>query len=144
MKIIKDERLQLQNLKNIRIAFIVQTVGVLAILLYETVTEGFTAAKENPVWLVFMLSAVVLGWLNLTISVDEYDDANPPKKLAPYYQVVIIPLVVGAVVTLLALYGPDKSSFSEAILIGAVVFVCFLATFTFVYFLRKKRAKDRE
>lgn len=144
MKIIKDERLQLQNSKNIRIAFIIQTVGILAILLYDTVTQGYTAAKENPVWLVFMLSAVVLGWLNLRISVDEYDDANHPKKPAPYYQVVIIPLVVGLVVTLLALYGPDKSRFSEALLIGAIVFICFLATFTFVYFLRKKRTEDEE
>lgn len=40
MKKIKDERLIIQNLKNIRIAFIVQTIGISAILIYEVVTKG--------------------------------------------------------------------------------------------------------
>jgi len=40
MKRIRDERLLLQNLKNIRVAFIVQTLGVVAILVYQAVTEG--------------------------------------------------------------------------------------------------------
>lgn len=83
MKIIKDERLQMQSLKNIRIAFIVQTVGILAILLYETITVGFTQARANPIWIVFMLSAVVLGWLNLRISVDTYENTNPRKNRHP-------------------------------------------------------------
>lgn len=144
MKIIKDERLQLQNLKNIRIAFIVQTIGILAILLYETLTAGFTQARENPVWLVFMLSAIVLGWLNLRISVDTYEDTNPPKKQAPYYRVVILSLGIGIVTMLLAILGPDKSDFNEALLVGAIVFACFLATFSFVHFLRKKQVEDSE
>jgi hypothetical protein len=35
MKKIKDERLILQGLKNIRIAFLILTFGILAILIYD-------------------------------------------------------------------------------------------------------------
>lgn len=144
MKIIKDERLQMQSLKNIRIAFIVQTAGILAILLYETITVGFTQARANPIWIVFMLSAVVLGWLNLRISVDTYENTNPRKKPAPYYRVIMLSLGVGIAVMLLAVLGPDKSSINEALLVGAIVFFCFLAPFSFVHFLQKKRTEDHE
>ena len=75
MKKIKDERLIIQNLKNIRIAFIVQTIGISAILIYEVVTKGPTEAIENPLWLVFMLTMVVFLWLHLKISIDVYDPA---------------------------------------------------------------------
>ena len=40
MKKITDERLILLNLKNIRIAFIIQTLGVLGILGYDAVKKG--------------------------------------------------------------------------------------------------------
>lgn len=82
MKKIKDERLQIQHLKNIRIAFIVQTIGIFAILLYEMLTEGVMEATDNPLWLLFILTMVVLGWLNLKISVDEYDNAKEQKRRA--------------------------------------------------------------
>lgn len=57
----KDERLQIQSLKNIRIAFIVQTAGIFAILLYDMIKEGVMEARNNPLWLLFILTMVVLG-----------------------------------------------------------------------------------
>lgn len=142
MKKIKDERLILKNLKNIRIAFIVQTIGIVIILIYEGVTEGISKIIDNPLWLVFMLTMTVFLWLNLKISVDVYDDAKEQKKPGPYYRIVILSALVGTVLALLAKFGPDGSNTSEALIVGIVVFVCFLIPFSFVYYLRKKRSED--
>ncbi|MFN2748286.1 MULTISPECIES: hypothetical protein [Bacillus] len=144
MKMIKDERLQIQNLKNIRIAFMVQTVGILAILLYEVITKGIMEAKDNPLWLLFILTSVVLGWLNLKISVDVYDDAKEQKKPGPYYRVVILSALIGIILALLAKFGPDHSDNSEALLVGSVVFVCFLIPFSFVHYMMKKRSEEND
>lgn len=54
MKKIKDERLIIQNLKNIRVAFIVQTLGLVAILIYHGITEGIVEVAKHPLWLVFI------------------------------------------------------------------------------------------
>lgn len=144
MKKIKDERLQIQHLKNIRIAFIVQTIGIFAILLYEMLTEGVMEATDNPLWLLFILTMVVLGWLNLKISVDEYDNAKEQKRPGGYYRVVILSALIGTILALLAKFGPDSSSNSEAFIIGSVVFVCFLIPFSFVYSIIKKRSEDND
>ncbi|GIN86208.1 hypothetical protein J6TS2_25940 [Heyndrickxia sporothermodurans] len=51
MKKIKDERLILQNLNNIRIAFIVQTLGIIGILGYDLFTNGIDEMRNNPLWI---------------------------------------------------------------------------------------------
>lgn len=56
----------------------------------------------------------------------------------------MLSLGVGIAVMLLAVLGPDKSSVNEALLVGAIVFICFLAPFSFVHFLQKKRTEDHE
>jgi len=58
MKKVKDERLILQNLKNIRIAYIVQTVGIVVFLGYDLVTKGVDLLFENPFMLI-IISAVI-------------------------------------------------------------------------------------
>lgn len=40
MNKLRDERLILQNLKNTRIAYIIQTLGILGILGYDAITTG--------------------------------------------------------------------------------------------------------
>lgn len=47
---IKDERLQLKNLKNIRIVYIVQTIGMILILGYDFINEGISGMTDNPLW----------------------------------------------------------------------------------------------
>lgn len=142
MKKIKDERLKMLNLKNIRIAFIVQTIGIIAILLYQMITEGVMETTDNPLWLVFILTMVLLGWLNLNISVDMYDNAREKKKPGPYYRIVIMSAVVSTIFTLLAKFGPDNSNNIEAILAGCVVFVCFIIPFSIAHYIIKKRSFD--
>ena len=66
MKKITDERLLLKNLKNIRIAYIIQTVGILGILGYDLVTKGVDGMRENPIWLVFIITSVISAYLSIS------------------------------------------------------------------------------
>lgn len=51
MKKIKDERLVLNNLQDIRIIYIVQTIGILCILGYAFFQGGLEEMRANPLWL---------------------------------------------------------------------------------------------
>ncbi|WP_456275079.1 branched-chain amino acid ABC transporter substrate-binding protein [Bacillus sp. AK128] len=142
MKMIKDERLVVQNLKNIRIAFVFQTVCIIGILIFEAITKGFNQVTDHPLWLVFIGTSVLLGYLNIRISVDEYD-THSTKKQGPYYQTILISLAVGIVFALMTLFSPD-GTIKDALLIGGVLFFCFLFSFSFVYFMRKKREQEED
>lgn len=144
MRKIKDERLIIQNLKNIRIAFLVQTVGILVILAYELIQNGAHAMFNQPLWLVLIITLTVLLWLQLRISVDVYENVHGNKKPGSYYRIILLSLGVGIVLALFTRFGPDQSSNIEALITGSVVFVCFLIPFTVVYYLRRKRAEDND
>lgn len=58
MKKIKDERLILQTLKNIRIVFLFQYIGVVGILGYIGLTEGMDQITKSPLWLLFISFSV--------------------------------------------------------------------------------------
>src|SRR5690625_3436413 len=66
MQRINDERLIMQNLKNIRIIYALQTLGMVAILGYNYITNGMVGVKQNPLWIVFIASTVILAFLSLT------------------------------------------------------------------------------
>lgn len=144
MKKIKDERLVLQQLKNFRVAFIVQTLGIIAILAYIGISDGLSKMTEQPLWFVFMITMIVFLWSNLRISLDVYDHVNAEKKPAPYYRTVIIIAIIGTVIGLFARFGPDQSTNVEAIFTGLIIFICFLIPFTFIYHLRKKRLTNED
>lgn len=48
VKKIKDERLILKTLKNIRIAFLFQSLGIIGILGYIGFTEGMDQTTKSP------------------------------------------------------------------------------------------------
>lgn len=79
MKKVKDERLLIKNLKNIRIAFLVQIIGLFAALTYEVITEGPREAIGHPIFLSFLLTMIVYFSLTISISKDMYED-NDGKK----------------------------------------------------------------
>lgn len=58
MKKIKDERLILQTLKNIRISFLFQSLGIIGILGYIGFTEGLDQITKSPLWLLFISYSV--------------------------------------------------------------------------------------
>ena len=142
MKVITDERLVIKNLKNIRFAFAFQTLALVGILLYDGITKGVNHITDNPLWLVLILTSVILGYLNLSISVDSYENEKQIRNM-PYYLLVLCCLAVGVMFGLLTKIT-SNTSLADSVIIGLVIFICFLGTFSFGYFLIKKRSKDEE
>jgi len=137
MRKIKDERLIIQNLKNIRTAFLIQSIGILGILIYEGISNGYHAAINNPLWVVFIISIIVLNFLNIRVSVDVYDDQEQPKKPGPYYKTIIWTTLIGLVFGLI-LYVTGEGV-KVSLIVGGVVFLCSSIPFMFALYYRKKR-----
>lgn len=136
MKKINDERLQLQNLKNIRILFIIQTIGIIGILGYDLITKGMDGMRENPLWFVFILTGVVSAYLSMSISVDHESSKKSPSKGMTISLIVIaiISIAVGVFVSLTDGYSPVNG-----IIIGGIIFICALVPSLYIYYLRMKR-----
>jgi hypothetical protein len=135
VKKIKDERLILKNLQNIRVAYIIQTIGILAILGYDLVTKGMDGMTKNPLWLVFMMTAVISAYLSMNISVDhETNEKSPKIRLVISLAVAaLISIAVGIGVSLTDGFGPING-----IVLGGIIFICSLAPTLYIYYLRIK------
>ncbi|WP_042454800.1 hypothetical protein [Neobacillus dielmonensis] len=138
----KDERLVLQSLKNIRIAFAFQTICIVGMLIYDGIRKGISHITDSPLWLIFMATCVLLGYLNIRISVDVQQTFNS-KKPGPYYKTLLLSLAVGVVFGGITFIGPD-GTLRDALLIGGVLFICFLASFSYAYYLRRKHYEEMD
>lgn len=136
VKKIKDERLILQTLKNIRIVFLFQYIGVVGILGYIGLTEGMDQITKSPLWLLFMLTSILLAYLQLSVSID-VEEGEKEIKLTPYYKLVLRSLIVGIVMAIIyIIFSPERPLF-EAILTGIILFICFLVSYSISYFIKK-------
>ncbi|SEI48678.1 hypothetical protein SAMN04487780_101682 [Bacillus thuringiensis] len=143
MKKIKDERLILQTLKNIRMAFLFQYIGVVGILGYIGSTEGIDQITKSPLWLLFMLTSILLAYLQLSVSID-VEEGEKEIKLPPYYKLVLRSLLIGIIITIIYLiFSPERPLF-EAILTGSVFLICFLVSYSVSYFIKKRRLQDND
>lgn len=139
MKKIKDERLQLQNLKNIRIIFIVQNLGIIGILAYDYFSKGMEEMRNNPLWLLFIISMIILAYLSMSISTDyERQPANPKRSL-------VISLVASGLICTLIGFLVAKSESNrifEGTLLGGCLFICILIPVVYIYTLRIKGQEE--
>lgn len=139
MKKIKDERLQLQNLRNIRIIFIVQNLGIIGILAYDYFSEGMEKMRTNPLWFLFTISMIILAYLSMNISTDyERQPTKPKKSLA-------ISLVTSALICTVIGYLVARSEtgdIAQGILMGCSLFICILIPVLYIYNLRTKQHED--
>lgn len=143
MKKIKDERLILKTLKNIRIAFIFQYIGVIGILGYIGFTEGIDQITKSPLWLLFILTSIVLSYLQLSVSID-VEESEKEIKLTPYYKIILRSLIIGIVMAIIyIIFSPERPLF-EAILTGGILFICFLGSYSISYFIKKRRLQDND
>ncbi|UNJ94928.1 branched-chain amino acid ABC transporter substrate-binding protein [Bacillus mycoides] len=143
MKKIKDERLILQTLKNIRIAFLFQSIGIIGILGYIGFTEGMDQMTKSPLWLLFILTSIVLSYLQLSVSID-VEESKKEITLTPYYKLVLRSLIVGIIMAIIyIIFSPERPLF-EAILTGSILFVCFLTSYSVSYFIKKRRLQDKD
>lgn len=139
MKKITDERLILLNLKNIRIAFIIQTIGVLGILGYDLVTKGLDGMKENPLWLVFITTAAISAYLSMSISADhENNKINPQKR----FSISLVILILISTIIVFFVSRTDGSNIIDGAMIGGILFICGLIPTVYIYNLRTKRQDE--
>ena len=131
-----DERLILKNLQTIRIAFVVQTLGIIGILGYDLVTSGMDGMRENPLWIVFIVAVTILAYLSMNVSVDHENDKKPAKKglIISLIVVAVISIAIGILTTL-----SQGSTAKDGIIIGLVILICGLAPSLLVFNLRRKR-----
>src|SRR5699024_10238369 len=149
IKKITDERLILQNLKNIRVAFIVQSIGIVGILVYQVISDvlvnqdiasGIVSFTKNPLWMLLLLLGIVLNYQNLMIANDIEDKKTNP---GPYYWILTSAVGIGVVVGLLVKLFPGDGN-PNPLIAGILVSLCFLIPFTIVHFLLKKRLGNED
>ena len=141
MKKITDERLVLRNLQHIRIAFIVQTLGILSILGYELYQGGLEGMRENPIWLVFILTSVVYAYLSMNVSVEHEKEIKNPKRSFKI-SLCVITLIASSVAYLISI-TPDFG-WGDGLLIAAILLICGCIPIYYIYRLRMKHIKEFE
>src|SRR5699024_9483723 len=134
MKKITDERLKLQNLRNIRILVIIETRGIIGILGCELIRKGIDEMMGNPLWFVILLTGLISAYLSMGISVDHEPSKTNPKKGLTISLIVSAIIAIGFGV-LVSLTGDIK----VGILIGGIFFACFLVPSLYIYYLRIKQ-----
>lgn len=136
MKKIKDERLILKNLKNIRGAYIIQTMGIFGILGYDWITRGSEAMFESPLWFIFIVSTTAGLFFSMDISVAHEVHKKSPKRSLGISTVIIalISIVVGIFVPLLSKFSPING-----LIVGGVFFICVIIPYIYMYYIRTKQ-----
>ena len=141
MKIIKDERLILRNLQNIKIAYIVQTIGILCILGYNFFQGGLEGVRTNPLWLLLMLTTVVYLYLSMSVTVEQEKKRKNPKKsfLLGFIGLILISVIVGYLISI-----TPSSDWITGLRFGFILFICSLVPLYYVYRLRLRQVREFE
>lgn len=119
MKKIIDERLKLKNLKHIRIAHLIQTLGILAILIYESITQGIDTVRGTPLWWVFRLTITVSLFSAVSMSIEHDTKRRSPKKFFIGWLIFALVVSVGTVIII----GINQVGFKTALLAGVLAFI---------------------
>jgi hypothetical protein len=141
MKKITDERLIVRNLQHIKIAFIVQTIGILSILGYEVFKGGVEEMTKNPLWMVFMLTSVIYGYLNMSVSVEH--EKKPKDSVRSFFISLFVVTIIAVAFAILTSITPNFN-WGDGLLTGGIIFVCGIIPVSYVYRLRIKQDKDLE
>lgn len=143
VKIVKDERLMIEGLKHIRLAFILQNVVILGIVFYRYVLQGAGYESVSDLLMVFMGGIIVINCLNLKHSVEVYEHTGGVSR-SYFMKLLLIP--VGIVIGLLAIciIVTPGISIKEIGITGLIMFVCFLIPSLFIYIYMKKIKSEKE
>lgn len=98
MKKIKDERLILRNLMNIRIAWLIQNLAILIFLGYQLIKSQDTSGVftyGNPLWAVFAIGTYTLIVLSVNVSGPMED-----KEKMTHKKITLISLSVFLITTI--------------------------------------------
>ena len=141
MKKIKDERLIMRNLQNIKTVYIVQTIGILGILGHSFLQGGLDEMRANPLWLLFMLTTILSAYLSMRVSVENEQSVQNPAKSLRISLLVLMTIII--IVSTLTLLTPGFG-LSDALLIGSILFICGIIPIYYIYRLRVKEQEDME
>ncbi|HDR4763064.1 TPA: hypothetical protein ACQ75Q_004181 [Bacillus thuringiensis] len=140
MKIVKDERLMIEGLKHIRLAFILQNIVILAIVFYRYVLQGAGYESVSDLLMVF-IGIIIINFLNLKNSVEVYEHTGGVSRRY-FMKLLFIP--VGIIIGILAIcivVTPDIS-IKEISMTGLIMFACFLVPSLFIYIYMKKIKRE--
>ncbi|GAB4074535.1 hypothetical protein GCM10028778_20380 [Barrientosiimonas marina] len=134
-----DERLISKNLQKIRIAYAVQTIGIIGILGYDFVAEGMDGMKDDPLWIVFIVSTIVLAFLSMNVSVDHESNKKSAKKglVISFITLALISIIVGTLTSF-----SEGFSTTDGILTGVIFIICGCFPFLFLFSLRERKDDD--
>ncbi|MBB4826319.1 hypothetical protein HNO89_003578 [Sporosarcina luteola] len=135
----RDERLLLRNLQIMRIAYAIQTLGIIGILLYDFILSGMNGMKQNPLWILFIVVSTILAFLSMDSSVEhETNDSSPLKGL------LISLLVVTGISIVTGIFTSYSEGFTgvDGLLTGGLFLICGSVPFLFIYNLRKKKRDE--
>ena len=141
MKKIKDERLIMRNLQNIKTVYIVQTIGILVILGHSFLQGGLDEMRANPLWLLFMLTTILSAYLSMRVSVEYEQSVQNPAKSFRISLLVLMTIII--IVSTLTLLTPGFG-LPDALLIGSILFICGIIPIYYIYRLRVKEQEDME
>jgi len=64
------------------------------------------------------------------------------RGFTPYYKLVLRSAIVGIIFAIIyVIFSPERPLW-EGILMGSILFLCFLASYSVGYFIKKKRMQD--
>lgn len=140
MEKITDERLKLKNLKHIRIAHLIQTLGIMAILIYEGTTEGLEAVRGTPLWWVFRLTITVLLFSAISMSIEHDTKTRSPRKFFVGWLLFALILSVGV-----GIIGINQVGVKSSLLAGIISFIIAIIPGLYIrYLLKRKLENDTE
>ncbi|MDR0268239.1 hypothetical protein [Paenibacillus sp.] len=139
MKKVTDERIIFENLKHIKTAFLVQTLGIIAILVIDGIQNGYQHAHNNPLWMLVLITTIVLSYSRLRTAV-EMEKPRRKSRSSSYVNASIAPLAAGLAVFSLALFA--RSSMMNAFILGVVLFTAYLIPALLITYYRKKNQDE--
>lgn len=133
-KKITDERLLMKQLKHIRIAHIVQTLGIIIILVYEAVTKGIEAVYGTPLWWVFRLTITVLLLSAASMSIEHDTKIKSARRFIFFWSLFALILAVGA-----GIISTNQVGLIKGFMLGILSFVIAMIPGLFIWYLLKKK-----
>nr|AFW17845.1 hypothetical protein pJHW3_004 [Enterococcus thailandicus]AFW17893.1 hyprothetical protein [Enterococcus faecalis] len=121
VKKIRDERLIIKNLKNIRLAFVIENVVILIILAIQLMNEKFTEviSLNNPLWFVIFIGSFSLVITSVNISLPMEDKTQKTS----FFRILLYSLAI-FITSFLFFYLVSYKNIMIALICGFIMFFC--------------------
>ena len=144
MRIVKDERLMIEGLKHIRMAFIVQNFVILSMIFYRYVIKQAGYEGVSDLLILFMVGIMAINFLNLKQSIEVHESGGPIKR-SYFFNLLLIPILLTGAIMGIHMIATPNASVKAAGLVGTIVFLCSFVLCIYIYYYRKSiRDEDDE